>query len=67
PGSMPVYFFLQNRPDEDGAQVAKTLHGLRADGARHYGFRYGSFLDNPVNIRRLAAELAGHTARSAGH
>jgi len=65
PGSMPVYALLQNRPDEDGVQVAKALHGLRAAGARHYGFRYSKFLENPANLRRVAVELAGHTIRGS--
>ena len=63
--STPVYFLLQNRPDADGAQMAKVLYGLRAAGARNYGLRYGSFLDNPVNLRRVATELAAHSIRGA--
>lgn len=59
--SMPVYFFLQNRPDDAGEQVVKVLHGLRSGGARHFGLRDGAFLDNPGNLRRVASELAGHT------
>ena len=65
--SMPVYFLLQNRPDDDAAQVARTLHGLRAAGARNYGLRYGTFLDNPVNLRRMATELAAHSIRGSGN
>jgi hypothetical protein len=61
--STPVYYLLQNRPDADGAHVAKVLHGLRAAGARNYGLRYGSFLDKPVNLRRVATELAAHSIR----
>jgi poly-beta-1,6-N-acetyl-D-glucosamine N-deacetylase PgaB len=64
-GSMPVYVLLQNRPDDDGAEVTKALHGLRTAGARHYGLRYGTFLDDPVNVRRVAVELAGHTIRGS--
>jgi hypothetical protein len=59
--STPVYFLLQNRPDDTGGQVVKVLHGLRSGGARHFGLRDGAFLDNPVNLRRVASELAGHT------
>ena len=62
--STPVYFLLQNRPDADGAQVAKALHGLRVAGAKNYGLRYGTFLDNPVNLRRVATELAAHSMRT---
>jgi len=65
PGSMPVYVLLKNRPDEDGKQVAKALRGLRTSGARHYGLRYGSFLDNPANLRRVAIELAGESIRGS--
>lgn len=63
--SMPVYFLLQNQPDADGVQVAKALHELRAAGAREYGLRYGGFLDNPDNLRRVAMELAAHSNRGA--
>lgn len=63
--STPVYYLLQNRPDADGAQVAKVLHGLRAAGARDYGARYGTFLDNPANLRRVATELAAHSMHGA--
>jgi poly-beta-1,6-N-acetyl-D-glucosamine N-deacetylase PgaB len=63
--SMPVYFLLQNQPDADGAQVGKALHGLRASGARDYGLRYGTFLENPANLRRVAAELAAQSIRGA--
>ena len=59
--SAPVYFFLQNRPDDSGGQIVKVLHGLRSGGARHFGLRDGAFLENPVNLRRVASELAGHT------
>ena len=59
--STPVYFLLQNRPDDAGEQVVKALHVLRSGGARHFGLRDGAFLDNPVNLRRVASELAGHT------
>lgn len=59
--STPVYFLLQNRPDDAGEQVVKALHGLRSGGARHFGLQDGAFLDNPVNLRRVASELAGHT------
>jgi len=64
-GSVPVYVLLQNRPDEDGAQVARDLQGLRAAGARHYGLHYGAFLNNPANLRRVAIELNGHTIRGS--
>jgi hypothetical protein len=62
--STQVYFLLQNRLDADGAQVAKALHGLRVAGARNYGLRYGMFLENPVNLRRVATELAAHSVRA---
>ena len=60
-GSMPVYYFLRNGPEADGARMARALHELRAAGARNYGFRYGTFLDNPVTLRRMAIELAAHS------
>jgi hypothetical protein len=63
--SKPVYFLLQNQPDADGVLVARVLHGLRAAGARNYGLRYGTFLDNPVNLRRVATELAADGIRGA--
>lgn len=63
--AMPVYFLLQNRPDEDGAQVARALRLLRTAGARHYGLRYGTFLDDPANLRRMATELAAHSIRGS--
>jgi peptidoglycan/xylan/chitin deacetylase (PgdA/CDA1 family) len=64
-GATAVYLLLQNQPDADGAQIAKSLHDLRTAGARDYGLRYGTFLDNPVNLRRVAAELAAHSSRGA--
>jgi len=63
--TMPVYFLLQNQPGTDGAQVVKALHGLRASGARDYGLRYGTFLENPANLRRVAAEIAAQSIRGA--
>lgn len=65
--STPVYFLLQNRPDDAGERVAKLLHGLRTAGARDFGLRDGAFLDNPVNLRRVASELAGHTIHRSGN
>lgn len=65
PGSIPVYVLLQNRPDENGTQVARALKDLRNAGARNYGLRYGSFLEKPANTRRVAVELAGHTIRGS--
>ena len=63
----PVYFLLQNRSDADGTQVASVLHGLRAAGARNYGVRDGSFLEKPVNLRRVAIEMAGHSSGGSRH
>jgi hypothetical protein len=63
--TMPVYFLLQNQPDTDAAQVVKALHGLRASGARDYGLRYGTFLENPANLRRVAAEIAAQSMHGA--
>ena len=64
-GSMPVYFLLNNRSDADGIQAASVLHRLRTAGARNYGLRDGLFLEESENLRRVAAELAGHSMRGA--
>jgi len=63
--SMPVYYLLQNQPGADAVQVVKALHELRATGARDYGLRYGTFLENPANLRRVAVELAAQSMRGA--
>lgn len=60
-----VYYLVHNRPDEPGQRVIEALRSLGDNGARHYGLRDGEFLHDPVNLRRVAVEMARHSAAGA--
>jgi hypothetical protein len=61
PDPVPVYYLLQNRPDLKGRQLVAAVQALNRAGARNYGLRNSSALDDLATLTRVTVELASPT------
>jgi peptidoglycan/xylan/chitin deacetylase (PgdA/CDA1 family) len=61
PDPAPVYYLLQNRPELKGRQLVAAVQALNRSGARNYGLRDSSALDDLATLTRVTVELASPT------
>jgi peptidoglycan/xylan/chitin deacetylase (PgdA/CDA1 family) len=61
PDPTPVYYLLQNGPDLKGRQLVASIRALNRGGARNFGLRNSTALDDPGTLTRVTVELANLT------